>query len=105
MDSQLKKGFLEFLVLGSLYNRESYGYQIIKDISPCIEISESTLYPILKRLEANDFVETHSVEHNGRLRKYYYITASGKARTREFLDDWQQLLRIYDFLKGAIEHE
>lgn len=105
MDSQLKKGFLEFLVLGALYNRESYGYQIIKDISPCIEISESTLYPILKRLEANKFVETHSVEHNGRLRKYYYITESGKARAREFLDDWQQLLQIYEFLKGAIEHE
>ena len=74
MDIQLKKGLLEFCVLSTLQRADSYGYQIIKDISRCIEISESTLYPILKRLEANSYVETYSVEHNGRLRKYYKIT-------------------------------
>ena len=81
MDIQLKKGFLEYCVLGALYQTDSYGYQIIKDISPCIEISESTLYPILKRLEASACVETYSVEHNSRLRKYYRITQKGRART------------------------
>lgn len=105
MDIQLKKGFLEFCVLGVLYQTDSYGYQIIKDISPCIEISESTLYPILKRLETNACVETYSVEHNSRLRKYYRITSKGRERAKEFLDDWQQLLQIYEFVKGAINHE
>lgn len=102
MDIQIKKGFLEYCVLGAIYQGESYGYQMIKDMSPYIEISESTLYPILKRLEANAYVQTRSAEHNGRLRKYYRITEKGKMRAREFLSDWQQLLQIHEFLKGAI---
>lgn len=100
MDAQLKKGFLEFCVLAALYRADSYGYQIIKDISACIEISESTLYPILKRLEANSCLETYSVEHNSRLRKYYRITEKGKEHVQEFLEDWQQVERIYDYVKG-----
>ncbi|MDO4344172.1 MAG: PadR family transcriptional regulator [Eubacteriales bacterium] len=105
MDKQLKKGFLEYCVLGALYREDSYGYQIIKDISACIEISESTLYPILKRLEAASCVETYSVEHNSRLRKYYRITEKGKTYAQEFLKDWQQLLQIHEFMKGAIQDE
>ena len=100
MDIQLKKGLLEFCVLSALQKSDSYGYQIIKDISSCIEISESTLYPILKRLEANNYVETYSVEHNSRLRKYYKITNTGKERIKEFLDDWKQVMNIYYFIKG-----
>ena len=98
MDIQLKKGLLEFCVLSALQKSDSYGYQIIKDISSCIEISESTLYPILKRLESNKYVATYSVEHNSRLRKYYKITDIGKERIKEFLDDWQQVMKIYYFL-------
>lgn len=71
MNAQLKKGLLEFCVLAVLKKGDSYGYQMIKDMSHCIEISESTLYPILKRLEQNNYVETYSQEHNSRLRKYY----------------------------------
>lgn len=100
MDIQLKKGLLEFCVLSALEKSDSYGYQIIKDISSCIEISESTLYPILKRLEANNYVETYSVEHNSRLRKYYKITNTGKERIKEFLDDWKEVMKIYYFIKG-----
>ncbi|MDU1314796.1 MAG: PadR family transcriptional regulator [Clostridium septicum] len=101
MDIQLKKGLLEFCVLSALQKSDSYGYQIIKDISSCIEISESTLYPILKRLESNKYVETYSVEHNSRLRKYYKITNTGKERIKEFLDEWQQVMKIYYFIKGG----
>lgn len=100
MDIQLKKTLLEFCVLSALQKSDSYGYQIIKDISSCVEISESTLYPILKRLESNFYVETYSVEHNSRLRKYYKITTAGKERIKEFLDDWQQVMKIYYFIKG-----
>lgn len=100
MDIQLKKGLLEFCVLSALQKSDSYGYQIIKDISTCVDISESTLYPILKRLESNSYVETYSVEHNSRLRKYYKITQTGKERIREFLDDWQEVMKIYYFIEG-----
>lgn len=105
MDIQLKKGFLEFCVLAALYRCDSYGYQIIKDVSGCIEISESTLYPILKRLESGGDVITYSVEHNSRLRKYYQITEKGRKHIRSFLDDWHQIMQIYEFVKGAMEHD
>jgi len=105
MDIQLKKGLLEFCVLAVLRKSDSYGYQIVKDVSECIEISESTLYPILKRLESNAYLETYSVEHNSRLRKYYRITEEGKNYINEFLNDWQQVMSIYYFIKGGNESE
>lgn len=105
MDIQLKKGLLEFCVLAVLMKSDSYGYQIIKDISSCIEISESTLYPILKRLETGGYLTTYSVEHNSRLRKYYQITDLGKDYIKEFFSEWQQVLKIYDFIKGVSNYE
>ncbi|MDR2202561.1 MAG: PadR family transcriptional regulator [Clostridiales bacterium] len=98
MDVQIKKGILEVCVLAALKNEESYGYKIISDISPIIEISESTLYPILKRLESLGYLTTRSAEHNGRLRKYYMITLAGKARIREFTSELDQITRVYDFI-------
>ena len=105
MDVQLKKGLLEFCVLAVLNKADSYGYQIIKDISTYIDVSESTLYPILKRLEAGSYLETYSVEYNSRLRKYYRITDKGKENVNEFLKDWQQVMKIYYFIKGEYDHE
>ena len=101
MDIQLKKGLLEFCVLAVLQRSASYGYQIVKDVSTCVEMSESTLYPILNRLEGNGFLTTYSVEHNGRLRKYYRITEEGRRRIKEFLAEWQQVMDIYYFIKGS----
>jgi len=99
MDIQLKKGLLEFCVLAVLKKSDSYGYQIVKDISTCIEIPESTLYPILKRLETASYLETYSVEHESRLRKYYRITDAGREHIKEFLKDWKQVVRIYEFIR------
>lgn len=100
MDAQLKKGFLEFCVLATLKKQDSYGYQIIKEVSTCIDISESTLYPILKRLESNGYVTTYSVEHNSRLRKYYHISLEGIEHIQNFLNDWEEIEKIYYFVKG-----
>ena len=98
MDAQLKKGLLEVCVLVSLKKEESYGYKIISDISPYIEISESTLYPILKRLEATGCLTTRSKKYNGRLRKYYMITEAGKRKIMDSLDDLEELRRVYEFV-------
>jgi PadR family transcriptional regulator PadR len=105
MDIQLKKGLLDFCVLAVLNKSDSYGYQIIKDVSTCIEISESTLYPILKRLETGSYLKTYSVEHNSRLRKYYQITEEGKEHINKFLTEWQQVMEIYNFIKGGYDYE
>ena len=98
MDVQLKRGLLEVCVLKAIDSTDSYGYQIIKDISPFIEISESTLYPILKRLELSQMLTVYSVEHNGRLRKYYQITNMGRERILDFLEDWKEIQKIYEFI-------
>ncbi|MCQ4021542.1 MULTISPECIES: PadR family transcriptional regulator [unclassified Ruminococcus] len=103
MDVQLKRGLLEICVLAALEKEDSYGYKIIKDISCCIKISESTLYPILKRLESSKCLIVYSVEHNGRLRKYYRITETGKNRISEFLNEWQDVMNVYYFIRE--EHE
>lgn len=98
MDAQLKKGLLEVCVLAAIEKEESYGYKIISDLAPCIEISESTLYPILRRLESGGAVTTRSEAYNGRLRKYFRITAAGKAKIREFIETMEQFKKISDFI-------
>lgn len=105
MDAQLKRGLLEICVLAALEEEDSYGYKIIKDVSSCIKISESTLYPILKRLESGKCLTVYSVEHNGRLRKYYRITDSGRNRISEFLNEWQDVMKVYNFIKEEHQNE
>ena len=98
MDTQLKKGFLELLVLAAVKNRPSYGYKIIQDVSTVMEISESTLYPILKRLELQNFVVTYTEEFNSRLWRYYQITSSGIQRLKDCRQEFDELIKVYDFI-------
>lgn len=98
MDIQLKRGILDVCVLTAIKNEDSYGYKIIKDVKPYIELSESTLYTILKRLEANKMLTVYSSEHNGRLRKYYRITKVGIKRIEDFKEEWREVMLIYKFV-------
>ena len=106
MDIQLKRGLLDVCVLAAIKNEDSYGYKIIKDIKPYIELSESTLYTILKRLESSKMLTVCTVEHGGRLRKYYHITTDGIKRIEEFKSEWNEILSIYKFvIKGECSNE
>ena len=105
MDIQIKRGLLDVCVLAAIKNKDSYGYRIIKDLSPYVEISESTLYPILRRLEAGELLTVRSAEHNGRLRKYYHITPLGIERINEFKNEWSEITSIYKFITKEDEHE
>ena len=98
MDVQLKRGLLDVCVLAAIKDADSYGYQIVKDMAPYVALSESTLYPILRRLEAAKCLTVRSVEHNGRLRKYYHITPLGQQRLAQFDADWIELQAIHDFI-------
>ena len=98
MDIQLKRGLLDVCVLAAIRNEDAYGYKIIKDMKPYLELSESTLYTILKRLETAEMLTVRSTEHGGRLRKYYRITALGEKRIEEFKDDWKEIEAIYQFV-------
>lgn len=103
MDIQLKRGLLDVCVLAAIKNEDSYGYRIIKDLSPFVEISESTLYPILRRLESAEQLTVRTAEHSGRLRKYYHITEKGLSRLAEFKAEWREIMRIYQFISKEDE--
>lgn len=103
MDIQLKRGLLDVCVLSAIQKEDSYGYQIIKDMKPYVEISESTLYPILRRLEAAQLLTVRSAEHNGRLRKYYHITDAGRKRIETFKTEWNEIMSIYRFVTKGDE--
>ena len=103
MDVQLRRGLLEVCVLAAVARHDSYGYQIIREMEPYVEISESTLYPILRRLEAGEMLSVYSVEHSGRLRKYYRITQRGLDRLAEFQQEWKEIMKIYSFIAGGAE--
>ena len=106
MDIQLKRGLLDICVLAAIKNEDSYGYKIIKDLEPCISLSESTLYTILKRLELAGMLTVRSAEHGGRLRKYYHITDTGTKRIEDFKNEWKEVMSIYQFVtKEDLQNE
>lgn len=98
MDAQLRRGVLDVCVLAAIKNEDSYGYKIIKDLKPILELSESTLYTILKRLEEGKMLIVRSVEFEGRLRKYYHITETGLKRIEDFKNEWKEMMGIYSFI-------
>lgn len=105
MDIQLKRGLLDVCVLAAIKNEDSYGYKIIKDMKPYITLSESTLYTILKRLENAGMLMVRTVQHDGRLRKYYHITDIGLQRIKDFKTEWKEVISIYQFVVKEDEHE
>ena len=105
MDNQLKRGLLDVCVLAAIKNEDSYGYKIIKDLKPYAELSESTLYTILKRLEAASMLTVRTAEHDGRLRKYYRITEAGILRIEAFKEEWKEVISIYQFVTKEDYHD
>ena len=104
MDIQLKRGLLDVCVLTAIKNEDSYGYKIIKDMKPYMEMTESTLYTILKRLELSGMLTVYSSEHGGRLRKYYHITKAGLGRIEDFKDEWREVMSMYRFVVKGEEN-
>lgn len=105
VDAQMKRGFLEGCVLSTLCRKESYGYQIVKDVPDILGLTESTLYPLLKRLETGGFISVRAVEHNGRLRKYYRTTEKGRGFLESFLREKQEVMQIYRYIEDAAGDE
>ena len=105
MDNQMKRGLLDICVLAAIRDEDSYGYKIIKDLKPFVELSESTLYTILKRLEGMQMLTVRTAEHGGRLRKYYRITPLGAQRIKEFKAAWSEMVAIYRFVTKEDRHD
>lgn len=104
MDVQLKRGLLDVCVLAAIQSEESYGYRMLKDMKPYLELSESTLYTVLKRLETAGMLTVRTAEHGGRLRKYYRITERGRGRLAEFREDWKEIEAIHRFITREEAH-
>lgn len=105
MDIQLKRGYIEICVLAAMLKGETYGYELIKDVSEHIEISESTLYPILRRLEIGNCLTVRTAEHNGRLRKYYKITDEGRKKVGDFLTEFKDIIKVYNYIKEEYSND
>lgn len=92
---------LDFCVLALLYEKDSYGYEITQRITEYINVSESTMYPVLRRLRKGDFLETYDKEFQGRNRRYYTITSSGKELLKDFKKDWKTYKKCVDIITGG----
>ncbi len=103
MDAQMKRGLIEACILKLLERGDSYGYQLVREAEEVLTLSESTLYPVLKRLEAAGALKVYTMEHNGRLRKYYAITAGGRQRISDFLREWEDVMKVYDFIRREMQ--
>ncbi|MFR5684047.1 MAG: PadR family transcriptional regulator [Clostridia bacterium] len=80
---------LEALVLSIINRQDTYGYQITQDVRKAVSISESTLYPILRRLQKEMCLEVYDKEFQGRNRRYYKITSKGKKQLELYLEEWK----------------
>ncbi|AOK31761.1 MULTISPECIES: PadR family transcriptional regulator [Burkholderia] len=93
MKTQLKKGTLDMCVLAVLARGDSYAYELVSTLSATMEISEGTIYPLMRRLQGESWVSTYLVESNsGPPRKYYSVTAEGRRALREMEDEWRSFV-------------
>jgi PadR family transcriptional regulator PadR len=100
---QLRKGVLELLVLALLFRGDAYGYEIASRLAKGIGMGEGTIYPLMRRMQADGLVETYLVESPaGPSRKYYRLTASGLAGFRAQEAEWSQFSQaVNEILGGA----
>ena len=103
MDPQMKKGVLDALVLAILKDGDTYGYQLSERVSGIMVVAETALYPVLRRLEAQEMLSTYSEEHSGRLRKYYRITKKGREKLSEYIGELSELERIIRTIIKGVE--
>lgn len=101
MNTQLKKGILELCVLAVLDKKDCYGYELVNEISKDIEISDGTIYPILRRLSKEGYFTTYLQESTeGPPRKYYRLTELGKETREKLTDEWNTFVeKVNNILK------
>lgn len=99
MDPQMKRGLTDACVLALLSRGDSYGYKLVRDAAELMPLSESTLYPVLRRLEEAGALDVYSQEHAGRLRRYYRITEKGRRQMADYAREWEALGKVYALIR------
>ena len=103
---QLGSSLLDACVLATLHKEDTYGYRLTQEVKRVMDISESTLYPVLRRLMKEGYLETYDQQHMGRNRRYYRLTEAGKEKYREYVKEWDEFSdKVSDILNGGIENE
>ncbi|MBO3445094.1 PadR family transcriptional regulator [Clostridium sp. CCUG 7971] len=106
MSFQLGSALLDACVLAVLTREDAYGYILTQQVKEVMNISESTLYPVLRRLQKDGYLITYDQSFQGRNRRYYQITDSGKAKYKEYILEWEEYkLRVDKILLGGIVSE
>lgn len=101
MSFPISAALLDALVLAVVAREDTYGYKITQDIRTAVEVSESTLYPVLRRLQKEENLEIYDKEFQGRNRRYYRVTDKGKATLSVYREDWKlHKKKIEDILQG-----
>ncbi|MCL1696474.1 MULTISPECIES: PadR family transcriptional regulator [unclassified Lysinibacillus] len=96
MTFQLGSALLDACVLAIVDKEDAYGYSLTQQIQSVMDISESTLYPVLRRLQKADCLTTYDQPYQGRNRRYYQITDQGRIRLLELLKEWQKYKEMVD---------
>ncbi|MDR2832200.1 MAG: PadR family transcriptional regulator [Streptococcaceae bacterium] len=105
MDIQIPTALLDGTVLAILNREEMYGYVLTKTVQGNLPISESTMYPVLRRLKKNGALETYDVPYEGRMRRYYRITQTGKDELTKIWSDWVVFRDVINRLMEVNEDE
>jgi len=102
MNVQYKKGVLELCILAMLNKKDTYGYELSETISEKIDISDGTVYPILRKLKADGLVKTYlSEESSGPPRKYYALTETGRTEFKNNAKEWLEFANtVNEIIKG-----
>lgn len=103
---QLGGNLLDAFVLAILARQDTYGYVLTQQVREIVDISESTLYPVLRRLQKNGLLITYDEPYQGRNRRYYRITDLGKGQLEEYMNEWQVYKeKVNKVLLGGKESE
>lgn len=100
--TQFKKGALELCVLALLNKRDLYGYEIVTLISEEIEVTVGTIYPLLKRIKKEGYVETETKDSpDGPSRKYYKLTVKGQEVLENNIEEWKKFSQKINKIVGV----
>ena len=105
MNFQVGTALLDTCVLTVLSKEDMYGYILTQNIKEIIDISESTLYPILRRLQKENLLTVYDMPFGGRNRRYYQITPYGRERLKEYLSGWNDYKKRVDKILGGADNE
>ncbi len=106
MNSQMKRGILDMCVLSLVNRKDCYGYELVNRISECMQVTEGTIYPLLKRLKDKGSIDSYIVEsQEGPPRKYYNITEKGRTQKEQQENEWYSFVKAVNMILEVTDND